>query len=183
MRLVAGLGNPGNKYLKSRHNLGFLVVDSFIAGAGLSWQYSQDWICYFAKNADAVFVKPLTFMNKSGVSVSAVSNFYNIDAKDILVVYDELDLPFGKVRLAFNGMSAGHKGIDSVIESLGSVDFGRLRVGIGRPENPKMDASDYVLGEFDDSQKKGLKKLIDESCSAITSYLADGIEATMNKFN
>ncbi len=183
MKLIAGLGNPGNKYLNSRHNLGFMVIDSFVAQAGLSWQFSQDWLCFFAKNAEAVFVKPSTFMNKSGVSVSAVSNFYNIDAKDILVVYDELDLPFGKVRLAFNGVSAGHKGVDSVIESVGSVDFGRLRVGIGKPENPKMDAADYVLSEFDEAQKKDLKKLISESCSAITSYLADGIEATMNRFN
>ncbi len=133
MKLVVGLGNPGEKYKNNRHNLGFMVVDEYLRGLGLSWRYSPDWVCFYAKNASAVFVKPSTFMNRSGVAVSAVSNFYDIKNEDVIVVCDDVDLPFGKVRLAFNGLSAGHQGIESVISSLGSVDFGRLRVGIGRP--------------------------------------------------
>lgn len=192
MKLLVGLGNPGNKYAKSRHNLGFMVIDEYVKSLGLSWRYSPDWICFYAKNASAVFVKPSTFMNKSGVAVSAVANFYNIAFGDVIVAYDDVDLPFGKVRLAFNGLSAGHLGIESVIESLGSVDFGRLRVGIGRPSpeatdgkqsGKVLDVSQYVLEDFDQSQQKELGAVIAKCKGALDSYIADGIEATMNRFN
>lgn len=187
MKLIVGLGNPGIKYQKSRHNLGFMVVDEYVKGLGLSWRYSPDWVCFYAKNSSAVFIKPSTFMNKSGIAVSAVANFYNITSKDVIIAYDDVDLPFGKVRLAFNGLSAGHLGIESVIESLGSVDFGRLRVGIGRPElleNGKtMQVADFVLEDFDQSQQKDLIVVIAKCKEALDSYLADGIGATMNKFN
>ncbi len=139
------------------------------------------------KNSSAVFMKPSTFMNKSGVAVSAVSNFFNIKNEDVMVAYDDVDLPFGKVRLAFNGLSAGHLGIESVISGLGSVDFGRLRVGIGRPEpleNGKtIQTADFVLEDFDQNQKKELGVVIAKCKDALDSYLADGIGATMNKFN
>jgi PTH1 family peptidyl-tRNA hydrolase len=187
VKLIAGLGNPGSKYSNSRHNLGFMVVDEYVRSLGLSWRYSPDWICFYAKNDSAVFVKPSTFMNKSGVSVSALANFYNIKSDDVMVAYDDLDLPFGKVRLAINGLSAGHQGIESVIKELGSVDFGRLRVGIGRPtshDNGKtMEVADFVLADFDQSQKKELGVVIAKCMEALSSYFADGIAATMNKFN
>lgn len=187
MKLIVGLGNPGNKYANSRHNLGFMVIDEYVKGLGLSWRYSPDWLCFYTKNASTVFVKPSTFMNKSGVSVSAVANFYNIANEDVIVAYDDVDLPFGKVRLAFNGLSAGHHGIESVIESLGSVDFGRLRVGIGRPEpleNGKtIETADFVLEDFGEKEKKELGVVIAKCKDALDSYLLDGIGATMNKFN
>ncbi len=93
MKLIVGLGNPGSKYANSRHNLGFMVVDEYVKGLGLSWRYSPDWVCFYAKNSSAVFMKPSTFMNKSGVAVSAVSNFFNIKNEDVMVAYDDVDLP------------------------------------------------------------------------------------------
>lgn len=187
MKLLVGLGNPGIKYQENRHNLGFKVIDEYVKSLGLSWRFSPDWICFYAKNASAVFIKPSTFMNKSGVAVLAVSNFYNIKSEDVIIAYDDVDLPFGKVRLAFNGLSAGHLGIESVISGLGGVDFGRLRVGIGRPEPEKngktMQIADFVLEDFDENQKKELGVVIAKCKDALYSYLSDGIEATMNKFN
>ena len=192
MKLVAGLGNPGAKYQKNRHNLGFVVVDSFVKNAGFSWKYSQDWIGFFCKQGDVVFFKPSTFMNDSGSAIKNVANFYNIKKEDVLIVYDEVDLPFGTVRLAFDGLSAGHKGVDSIIKGLGGVDFGRLRVGVGhpkhgaaggKPSSRTLDVSEYVLEDFSSEEKEKLPGIIKKCEEAISSYLADGIEATMNKFN
>lgn len=192
MKLIAGLGNPGTKYRGNRHNLGFMVVESVVKNAGISWRYSPDWVCYWAKNSTAVFVKPSTYMNKSGVAIASVASFYNIKSEDILVVYDEVDLPFGKIRLAFNGLSAGHKGIDSIIESLGRVEFARLRVGIGHPSHvdsghgpssKTLDVSQYVLEDFSAQEQQDLPQIVKKCEEGIASYLADGIEATMNKFN
>lgn len=192
MKLIAGLGNPGTKYRGNRHNFGFFVVESMVKNAGLSWKYSADWVCYYTKNADAVFIKPSTYMNKSGVALAAVANFYNISAENVLVVYDEVDLPFGKIRLAFNGLSAGHRGIDSIIEGLGGVEFARLRVGIGHPSHADsghgpssqtLDVSQYVLEDFSAEEKSELPKIIKKCEEAISSYLVSGIEATMNRFN
>lgn len=187
MKLIVGLGNPGNKYKNNRHNLGFMIIDDYVKNLGLSWRYSPDWICFYTKNSSAVFIKPSTFMNKSGVPVSSVANFYNIKSDDILIAYDEVDLPFGKIRLAFNGLSAGHHGIDSIIESLGSVDFGRLRAGVGRPQKGSdskvQSVADFVLEDFNKDEKKELDKVISKSRDALDAYVSDGIEATMNRFN
>ncbi len=187
MRLVAGLGNPGFKYRFSRHNLGYVIIDSFVKNIGLSWKYSPDWVCFYTKDQNTVFVKPSTFMNNSGVAIAAVANFYNIKKEDILVVCDDVDLPFGKTRLAFDGLSAGHKGIDSIIKNLGGVEFGKLRVGIGRPETsggkPVMEVADYVLLDFSEGEKGNLPMVISRAEAAMSSYLADGVEATMNRFN
>ncbi len=183
MQLIVGLGNPGNKYKKNRHNLGFMIADSYLTTEGLTWSYSPDWVCYWCKNAKTVFIKPTTFMNESGLAVVAVAEFYKIHSKNILIVYDDLDLPFGKVRLAFDGVSAGHHGIDSIVESLGGIDFGRLRVGVGRPINPRQETASFLLEDFSDSEVLKLPKIMEKSIDAVNSYLADGIEATMNKFN
>lgn len=183
MKLIAGLGNPGSKYKNNRHNLGFMVLDYYLTTIGLSWRFSQDWICYWAKSDKAVFVKPTTFMNKSGVSIAAVGAFYKIDSSDILVACDDIDLPLGKIRLAFDGLSAGHHGIDSVIESLGGVDFGRLRIGVGRPKNTKEDPADFLLSDFSADEKEKLGEIVKKGADALDAYISDGIEATMNRFN
>lgn len=184
MRLVAGLGNPGSKYESTRHNLGFRIVDNYVVNAGLVWELSQDWHSLWAKFADCVYVKPQTFMNRSGVAVAAVANFYKIKKADVLVVYDEVDLPFGQIRLSYDGLAAGHKGVESIIRNLGGAEFGRLRVGIGRPQpDTSADTADYVLQDFSAEEKKSLPEIIRRAESAISSYLAEGIEATMNKFN
>lgn len=192
MKLVAGLGNPGTKYHNNRHNLGFMVVDSFVKNGGFSWKYSQDWMGFYCKKDDVVFLKPSTFMNDSGSAVVNIASFYRIKREDVIVVYDEVDLPFGTIRLTFDGLSAGHKGIDSIIKSIGGVDFGRLRVGVGHPKrggvggessSKTLDVSEYVLEDFSPDEKKELPSVVKKCEEAISSYLADGIEATMNKFN
>ena len=181
MKLIAGLGNPGSKYQNTRHNLGFMVADSFAKREGLSWRISRDWICYFAKTNNFVVAKPTTFMNKSGEALRSVAEFFKIDVSDILVIHDDLDLPFGKIRMSFDSMSAGHKGVESVIESIGRPDFARLRIGIGKSD--KGDPEKYVLEEFSKGEAGQLPQVLAESCEAIKSYLSDGIIATMNRFN
>lgn len=188
MKLIAGLGNPDKKYAKTRHNLGYMILDNFARKNGFLWKYSPDWMCYFVKTRRFVLMKPITYMNKSGESVLSVSNYFKIEPEDVLIVYDDVDLSYGKLRLAIDGVSAGHHGIDSIIESLSSVDFGRLRVGIGRPlakdvKGKGQEIVDYVLEEFDHEQAKKLPEVLLLSEDALNSYLDDGLEATMNKFN
>ena len=203
MKLIVGLGNPGAKYQNTRHNLGFMVADSFAKSNGLLWRVSRDLLCYFAKHNEFVLIKPTTFMNKSGEAVRSVAAFYKIDSRDILVIHDDLDLPFGKIRVSFDSLSAGHNGIESVIESMSGPEFARLRIGIGSPRSPReagkalgeaghpreaeklahVDPSDYVLEKFSKDEEKKLKEVIFQSLGAVESYLSDGIHATMNRFN
>jgi len=201
MKLIVGLGNPGAKYKNTRHNLGFMIVDSFAKNHKLSWRYSSDFMCYFIKAkleqnidespGDFVLVKPSTYMNKSGESVLAVAKFYKVSGKDILVIHDDLDLEFGKIRLSFERSSAGHKGVESVIEGLGGYEFARFRVGIdsprlrlgeaGHPEN--IDPEKYVLEEFSEEEQGELKEVIAKCEQALESYIDLGLETTMNRFN
>ncbi|OGD84877.1 aminoacyl-tRNA hydrolase [Candidatus Curtissbacteria bacterium RBG_13_40_7] len=181
MKLIVGLGNPGAKFKNTRHNLGFMVIDNFARAQGFAWRYNQDWMGYFSKSDDFVIAKPSTYMNKSGESIISITNFYKVDKKDILVIHDDLDLAFGKIRLSFDSASAGHRGVESVIDSLGSFDFGRLRIGIGR--SPNIDPEKFVLEEFSSDEQGKLEEIVKTSIEAIKSYLNDGIEATMNSFN
>src|SRR3990167_10749440 len=178
MKLIVGLGNPGSKYRNNRHNVGFMIVDIFAIEMGLSWRYSKDWICHFSKTTDYVLVKPSTYMNASGESVAAVSEYFGVVSRDILVVHDDLDLEFGKIRLSFDGSSAGHRGVESVIKSLATPDFNRIRIGIGRPLKGRK-GEDYVLSDFTKVERAKLKKVILSAIEAINSYLSDGIDATM----
>ncbi len=184
MKLIVGLGNPGAKYRNTRHNFGFTVVDALAVDLGLSWQGSEDWNCFFAKNEEVVTIKPTIFMNVSGQAVSAVSNFYKIENKDILVAHDDLDIDFGKIRMGFDGSAGGHHGVESVIEDLAGMDFARLRLGIKPPEKAAgFDGVNYVLGKFTAEEQKELPKTIDCGVDAIKSYLAEGVMATMNRYN
>lgn len=183
MKLIVGLGNPGTKFKNNRHNIGFMVVDVFAIEQGLSWRYNKDWICYFSKTTNYVLIKPSTYMNESGESVRAVADFFEVLSKDILVIHDELDFNFGQIRLSFNGSSAGHRGVESVNRALSTQDFARLRVGIGRSENEKIGSEKYVLEDFSQEQKDKLPEVIARCEEAIKSYLDEGIEATMNRFN
>lgn len=196
MHLIVGLGNPGKKYTGTRHNFGYMIVDSFAKDRGLSWRYNPDWTAYYIKSHlktaddlgfstredDFVLLKPATFMNHCGVSVSQAANFFKIETKEILAIHDELDLPFGKIRFTFDSMSAGHRGVDSMIESLAGVEFGRLRLGIGKPVK-KTETEKYVLRQFTNEEGKKLKDVVEISKEAIKSYLADGIDVAMNRFN
>ena len=179
MKLIVGLGNPGKKYENNRHNLGFMVIDEF--GKGLEWKKERDLLCFLAKTPEYMVIKPTTFMNLSGEAVKAVSSYYKIGHKDILVVHDELDLEFGIIRLSFGGSSAGHNGIESIIKSLASADFNRLRIGIGRSKVKKTE--NYVLSDFTKEEKPEINEVITRAIEAVNAFLADGIEASMNRFN
>jgi peptidyl-tRNA hydrolase, PTH1 family len=187
VKLIVGLGNPGTKYKHNRHNLGYMVVESYAKENGISWRYSRDWICYYSKQKDYILVKPVAYMNKSGETVSTISSYYKIRHKDTLVIHDELDLDLGKVRISFGGSDAGNHGVESIIKSFGTKDFARLRVGIGHPKKNKSskikEPSDYVLSDFLRKEKEDLPKIIATSCEAIDSFIDEGIEATMNRFN
>lgn len=180
MKLIVGLGNPGKKYEDNRHNLGLMVIDEF--GRGLVWKKEKDLLCELAKTPRFIAIKPTTFMNLSGESVSAVCNYFKIVPKEVLVIHDELDLDFGKIRLSFDSSSAGHNGVDSIIRKLASMDFNRLRIGIGRPPKNRK-AENFVLTDFTKPEKVKIKKVIKVAIEAVNSFLADGIEATMNRFN
>ncbi len=181
MKLIVGLGNPGKKYVANRHNLGFMVADAFAVNRGLAWTKNRDLMGDLAKEGELVVVKPQTFMNRSGDSARAVANFYKIDPKEILVIADDVDLEFGKIRLAFGGASAGHRGVESAIEGLGTADFNRLRIGVGRPTLGEVES--FVLLDFSSEEKKKLPEVIKRAQEAVDAFLESGIEATMNKFN
>lgn len=192
MKLIVGLGNPGQKYKNNRHNVGFIVVEMYAISHGLSWRYSHEYVGYFSKSREFSLLKPSTYMNKSGESVKVVYDYFKLELKDIIVVHDDLDLAFGKVRLSFNSSSAGHNGVSSIIESLSSPEFTRLRVGIGHPtlaskggaSNEKVkDPIDYVLADFSKEESGRITPIVQKCIEAIDSYLADGVEATMNRFN
>lgn len=181
MKLIVGLGNPGVKFKNNRHNVGFMVLDIFAIEMGLSWRYNKDLMCYLSKTRDYVLVKPNTYVNESGQSVKAVCEYFDIDSSNVLVVHDEVDLEFGKIRLSFNSSSAGHHGVESINKGLATEDFARLRVGVGRPQ--KGDVTQYVLSDFSQEQKSALPEVVAKCEEAIKSYLNDGITATMNRFN
>ncbi|MBI2327578.1 aminoacyl-tRNA hydrolase [Candidatus Curtissbacteria bacterium] len=192
MKLIAGLGNPGEKFKNNRHNVGFKVVDDFSRSNGLSWRYSQDLMCYWIKTVQYVLIKPVTYMNKAGQSIKSVCDFYKIEPKDVLVIADDLDLPLGKIRMTFNGSAGGHHGIESTVESLSTMDFARLRIGIGPlgpigesgpPMSKEQKVIEHVLSDFSDSEKEKLGDIISRAIEAVQSYVDDGVEATMNRYN
>jgi len=185
MKLIVGLGNPGNQYRDTRHNIGFVIADSIAKDEVRGWHYSPDYLGYFIKTSDFVLLKPSTFMNKSGEAVRNISNFFKIDKKDILAIHDDLDLEFGRIRVSFDSSSAGHNGVASIIKSLGTMDFTRLRIGISHPRQKELriDVDKYVLEKFDEAEVKELGSIIGKSKEAVKTFITSGIDATMNAFN
>jgi peptidyl-tRNA hydrolase, PTH1 family len=171
VKLVVGLGNPGEQYARSRHNTGFMVVDYLVKGKILSPSIDKksDSIIY-KMGEEAVFQKPQTFMNLSGRSVAALANFYKIETTNILVVHDEVDLPFGEIKHQFDRGPAGHNGVISVIQSLGSQEFHRLRVGIGRPENSSFEVHDWVLQDFKEDEDD-VEKLLQRATEVVANWI------------
>ncbi len=195
MKLIVGLGNPGEKYQNTRHNLGFMVVDE-LARKRLRASQTQ-WKMEAKANAlilqvdpETILVKPQTFMNASGFSVHSIFQSYDLSICDIWVIHDEVDLPLGKMKIRVGGGTAGHHGVESVIKQLGTDQFLRFRLGIGRPikgEMPglrsKSSVEDYVLREFDKGEKGKAKEVIKRTVRAIGVALEKGIEKAMNQFN
>jgi len=183
-RLIVGLGNPGRKYAGHRHNVGFQCLDRLAEAWGLSFSrrkhkalLAQGQIA----GLKAILAKPQTFMNLSGQAVERMAHFYKVLPENILVIYDDLDLPVGRIRLRPEGGSGGHKGMKSIIEHLGSNGFPRLRVGIGRPTHG--DPVDYVLGDFTLDEQIAIDDAYERVVSAVELWLAEGIAAAMNRYN
>lgn len=186
--VVAGLGNPGPKYARTRHNAGYLVVDLLaqrMGGAFKSHRASGGR----AEAAEGrlaalpvVLVKPLSYMNESGGPINAVARFYKVPVQQIVVVHDDLDLPYGDLRLKRGGGDGGHNGLKSTSSALGSKEYLRVRVGIGRPPG-RQDPADYVLREFSAAERKDLEFHIDRAADAVEALLAKGLEAAQNTYN
>ncbi|MFH1426854.1 MAG: aminoacyl-tRNA hydrolase [Candidatus Kerfeldbacteria bacterium] len=166
MKLVVGLGNPGRKYKKTRHNIGWRVLDEL----GCDFSVEKKFNANIAKCDDVIYCQPLTFMNNSGQAVRAVADYYKIDPREIILIYDDIDLPFGTIRLRSEGSAAGHNGMKSIIERLGTEAFSRIRIGI-KPGHPVANTAHYVLGKFDRSQKKMLDNVIATALSELTAVL------------
>src|SRR2546428_9608243 len=182
MKAVVGLGNPGDDYKGTRHNVGFEVVDELAKRwhAKLKkWKATADTA--IVKDRDVILVEPRTYMNNSGQAIAAVMAFYRIQPADVLVVVDEVQLPLGKLRLRPSGSAGGHNGLKSVIEHVGS-EFPRLRIGVDRG-HPDWDLSDRVLSKFPPSERDIVARAITRAADAVEAFVSDGIHAAMNRFN
>lgn len=182
---LAGLGNPGKEYEHNRHNIGFMILNRFVKkyGENFSKYEKQALIAKFLiEKKRLILVKPQTFMNRSGQAIVPLVRYYKIPLENMLIVYDDIDLPFGLIRIRPSGGAGGHNGLASIINQLGTNIFPRMRVGIGRPPG-KQNAASYVLKNFSASETDVLEIILEKSCEAITVFLQDGIEAAMNRFN
>jgi PTH1 family peptidyl-tRNA hydrolase len=179
------LGNPGREYAGHRHNVGFMTADRWVAAHALAFNKIQHHaIIAPGRSGDhrVIVAKPQTFMNDSGRAVGALLRFYKIPIEQLLVIYDELDLPFGTIRLRPDGGAGGHNGMRSIIQHLGGSQFARLRLGIGRPPG-RMDPAAFVLQDFGRDETPELDAVLDRAGQAIDTFLAAGITAAMNQFN
>ncbi len=186
MKLVIGLGNPGAEYEQTRHNVGFRIVDKLAAKLGSKWTERRSRAILASATIGlekVLLVKPITYMNKSGESVGELLHWYKLHPEDILVVYDELDLPTGKVRLKSSGSAAGHNGLDNIIRHLHTNQFPRLRVGIGRPTNSHIETISYVLGVPSVDERILLEVGENRAVEAIIMVINQGVASTMNIVN
>lgn len=185
MRIVVGLGNPGRRYQGTRHNIGFAVADE-VARRGQAVFESGRGETLTARigrgPAALLVVKPLTMMNLSGEAVAAVAGFYKVDPSAMLVAADDVNLPLGRLRLRAGGTAGGHNGLKSIIGCLGTEEFPRLRVGVGRGD-PRRDLADHVLAVFDGDEREEVDRAIARAADAVETFLAEGIEAAMNRYN
>jgi len=179
MYLIVGLGNPGEKYANTRHNLGFMVLD-LLAGIDAPWEIKYD--CLFLKLQDVILAKPQTFMNNSGKAVAQILKFY--PEAELIVVHDELDFELGTIRVQKNASAAGHNGVQSVIDELGTQDFIRLRIGSNNPElRGQIPGEDYVLQNFKPEEQDLLKEILEKAKAAIETIQTEGLEIAQSKFN
>ena len=186
MKLIVGLGNPGPEYRETRHNVGFMVADALAQ----RWRVSDGWREKFGAlhvkalvgDEPVMIVKPLTFMNLSGQAVAGLAGFYKIDPPDVFIVTDDVALPLGRLRARREGGAGGHNGLKSIIQSLATQAFPRVRVGVGRGDN-RRDLADHVLGRFDADERDTVSAAVLRAADASEMFLSDGIERVMNAFN
>jgi peptidyl-tRNA hydrolase, PTH1 family len=196
MKLIVGLGNPGDQYKDTRHNIGFMVVDKLAHELGresLTWEQNKSLNASIAKVGEVLLMKPMTFMNNSGIAVKKVLDYFKINPEDMWVIHDDIDLPIGKVRIRLGGASAGHNGMESVMKYVGTDKFVRFRLGIGRGKEANIKNTDqnlrhrsvihFVLSHFTQSEAGSLKHLVKHGVEAVRIALTDGIDKAMNRFN
>ena len=183
--LLIGLGNPGREYRDNRHNTGFMLIDRIavrLNARGMKLQSKAIVTSVIYEDKKLILAKPQTYMNLSGHSVQGLANFYKLSLDNLLVAHDDLDLPFGTIRMRPGGGPGGQKGVASAIEHLGTKDFVRLRIGIGRPPG-RMDPADYVLQDFSRDESKTLSEILDHAADAVLVFVKEGLDTAMNKFN
>jgi PTH1 family peptidyl-tRNA hydrolase len=183
--LIVGLGNPGAVYRYNRHNIGFMLVDRVAEQLGVKFSRLESKALLTKgehQGRRVVLAKPQTFMNLSGQAVGSLVRFYKVPPANLLVAYDDVDLPLGTLRIRPGGGSAGQKGMSSIIDRLGTQDFPRLRLGIGRPPG-RMEAADYVLQDFSSGEKDLLRLTLDRAAEAALVFVAEGLETAMNQYN
>jgi peptidyl-tRNA hydrolase, PTH1 family len=159
MKLIVGLGNPDKKYEKNRHNVGYIILNKYAETLGLSWENSSKFESDIVTQKDFILCKPLTSMNKSGSAVSKIMSFYKIASCDLVIIHDDVDLSFGVVKKKIGSGAAGHHGVESIIENIGTQDFWRIRIGVGRPENKNILVEDWVLQDFSEEELKKITTL------------------------
>ncbi len=192
-KLIVGLGNPGRGYADNRHNIGFICLNYFAKKQGIRFDKKQGKARVGTgdvADSKVVLARPQTYMNQSGEAVSRLVKKFNISLNNLIVIHDDLDLPLGKIRIRRDGGSGGHKGIDSIVSSVGSGDFSRLRIGIGRPiittgstEIDEADIVAYVLSDFAPEEKQTINQVIPEISEAVLCILTEGLTAAMNTYN
>jgi len=186
MKVIVGLGNPGEKYAGSRHNVGFMLLDALARDLDLGGQWREQdnaAVMTVIKEAEKmILVKPLTYMNESGRAVAPILHWHKIDPRDLLVIHDDIDLPVGMVRIRPKGSSGGHNGIKSVIEHIGTQNFPRMKIGIGRP-NADESVIDHVLRSFLPEEEEAIRLAVERLIPAVKCWSAEGIDMAMNRFN
>lgn len=186
MWLIVGLGNPGSQYSQTRHNIGFIAIDYFLKSAGNPPEQNQFKAViskFKIKDHQVVLVKPQTFMNLSGESVQALAGYYKIPPDHIIVIQDDIDQEFGKMKLHQNRGHGGHNGIRSITQLLGDNNYLRLKLGVGRPDNPNIPVADYVLGKFSSDEFNKLPDFLNKAIEAVESIMNDGYLKAATKFN
>jgi PTH1 family peptidyl-tRNA hydrolase len=187
VKLIVGLGNPGREYRETRHNVGFMVVDEIARRHGIDWtagpsQLAETLIAKRFGDEPVMVAKPLTYMNNSGDAVAGLVRYFDVSHDDLFVVVDEAALPFGRIRARARGSAGGHNGLKSIIERLGTTEFSRLRLGVGRGDG-RRDLADHVLARFERGEQADLETLITRAADAAEMFAAEGISKVMNAFN
>jgi PTH1 family peptidyl-tRNA hydrolase len=186
MYLIVGLGNPGPKYSMNRHNIGFMVCDYWLKslnGSDYREEHKALTRRFKIEDKEILLAKPQTYMNNSGQSVSALLNFYKIPRENLLVIHDEIDFPFGTMKLQHNRSPGGQNGVKSVSEQLGTNEYARLRMGVGRPPHPEFSVADYVLGNFPKEEVSQLDQYLEKATDAVECFVFEGLAKASTKFN